>query len=388
MKVVLSTIGKFHTFDLARQLHTRGVLAGIFSGYPRFKLRNESLPRSLVHTFPWVHAPYMRMRHRERLGRRIVQDWEYLDRITLDAWVARRLPECDVFVGLSGSALKSGRQAKARGARYVCDRGSSHIRVQDQLLSEEHERWGLPYEGIDPRVIDREEAEYAEADCITVPSTFARHSFLSQGIEPAKVKLLPYGVDLSMFSPTAKPASDRFDVLFVGGMSLRKGLPYLLDAYRQLQHPAKSISFAGAASAELIELMRRQGRWPSDARLLGHVPQDQLKHLMSRSHVLVLASVEEGLALVQAQAMACGCVVVGTTNTGAEDLFTNGHEGYVLPIRDADAMARRLQQLADAPELREAMSLQALERVRGMGGWQEYGNEAVASYLEAIQCRR
>ena len=197
MKVAVSGIGKFHCFDLARQLHARGALAGIFSGYPRFKLRNEALPRALVHTFPWLHAPYMAMPQRERLGQRVVREWENLDRITLDSWVARNLPPCDVFVGLSSSALLSGRAAKRRGVRYICDRGSSHIRMQDKLLREEHERWGMPYTGIDPRVIDREEAEYAEADCITVPSTFALNSFICQGIPECKVRLLPYGVDLS-----------------------------------------------------------------------------------------------------------------------------------------------------------------------------------------------
>ena len=177
VKVVISAIGKFHCFDLARQLHERGTLRAIFSGYPRFKLRREGLPSTLVHTYPWLHAPYMGLPRLDLLGCGVVQAWEHLDRTTLDAWVARNLPPCDIFVGLSGSALRSGRLARTRGGRYICDRGSSHIRVQDQLLREEHERWSVPYEGIDPRVIEREEAEYAEADRITVPSTFALRSF-------------------------------------------------------------------------------------------------------------------------------------------------------------------------------------------------------------------
>ena len=59
MRVVLSTIGRFHTFDLARQLHKRDKLKSVFSGYPSFKLRNEGLPKDKVRTFPWLHAPFM-----------------------------------------------------------------------------------------------------------------------------------------------------------------------------------------------------------------------------------------------------------------------------------------------------------------------------------------
>jgi glycosyltransferase involved in cell wall biosynthesis len=94
---------------------------------------------------------------------------------------------------------------------------------------------------------------------------------------------------------------------------------------------------------------------------------------MSRSHVLVLPSVEEGLALVQGEAMACGCPVIATTATGCEDLFSDGVEGFIVPDRDTAALADRMQQLADDPALRESMSAAALERVKSLGGWDTFG---------------
>ena len=101
---------------------------------------------------------------------------------------------------------------------------------------------------------------------------------------------------------------------------------------------------------------------------------------MSRSHVMVLPSVEEGLALVQAQAMACGCPVIGTYNTGAEDLFSDGQEGYIVPIRE---LAERLQHLADHPEQRAKMGQRALAKVKSLGGWHQYG-EKVMSIFNSI----
>ena len=95
---------------------------------------------------------------------------------------------------------------------------------------------------------------------------------------------------------------------------------------------------------------------------------------MSTSHVLVLPSIEEGLALVQAQAMACGCPVICTTNTGGEDLFTDGTEGFILPIRDVATLTERMQELADDPARQEIMRAAALRRVQSIGGWTQYGD--------------
>jgi len=387
MKVVLSTLGKFHTFDLARQLYQRSALEAVFTGYPRFKLRHESLPAAKIHPYPWIHTPYMALAGRLTSGSALLSPWEWLDRVMLDRHVARQLPPCDVFVGLSSSALFSGRVARRRGARFVCDRGSTHIRVQDELLRAEHERWGVPFEGINPRIIEREEAEYEEADCITVPSSFNLRSFIAQGVSPQKLNRLPYGVDLDRFYPTQAPALGRFDILFAGAMSLRKGVPYLLQAYRELQHPAKSLSFAGAPDRDLIERMQHLGLWADDVRVLGHLDQAALRDAMSRSHVLVLPSIEEGLALVQAQAMACACPVIGTTHTGAEDIFTDGDQGYIVPAQDAHALANRLQLLADQPDLRQRLSQKALFAVRQAGGWRNYGDQAMALYQELAAMR-
>lgn len=380
MKIVLSTIGKFHTFDLARELQSHSALEAIYSGYPLFKLKDEALPDDKIRSFPWIHGPYMAWPGRERMGTRFNRGWEWLDRMVFDRYVARSLPPCEVFVGLSGSGLRTGRIAKQRGARYVCDRGSTHIRVQDALLKEEHRNWGLPFEGIAPSIIDREEQEYAEADCITVPSSFNVRSFVRQGVSPDKVRRLPYGVDLGRFHPAGQPSKNGFDVLYVGALSLRKGIPYLMQAFKRLDHPRKTLTLAGSHTPEFIAWLQGKGLWDERVRLLGHVPQPQLKEIMSASHVMVLPSIEEGLAMVQAQAMACACPVIATAHTGAEDLFTDGVEGFITPVRNAAALADRLQTLADDRALRDRMSAAALLRVQQAGGWRDYGVQALNLY--------
>jgi glycosyltransferase involved in cell wall biosynthesis len=243
----------------------------------------------------------------------------------------------------------------------------------------------MPFAGIDPRAIDREEAEYAEADIITVPSIFAYRSFVEQGIPAHKLRLLPYGVNVSRFQPVAEPAVGHFDILYVGAMSLQKGIQYLVQAYQKISHLNKSLTFVGAPSQEIIQMLKMRNLWPADAKVLGHVPQTELKTIMSRSHVLVLPSVQDGFGMVMAQAMACACPVIASRNTGGEDLFDDGDEGFIVPIRDVNALAERLQQLADKPEQRAAMGKRALARVQSLGGWSSYGEKAMAIYAEALQ---
>lgn len=384
MKVAISATSKFHSFDLAREMHGRGALAAIFTGYPRFKLRDEGLPPDLVQTFPYLHAPYMALSRFDWLGPKARNSLEYLDFATFDAHVASRLPGCDVFVGQSGSSLQSGREARRRGVRYICDRGPIHIRAQDKLLREEYERWDIPFAGIDPRIIEREEAEYAEADRITVASNFSLRSFIEQGVAPEKLRKVQYGVNLSQFHPAGSPDLARFDVLFVGAVSLQKGVPYLLQAFQRVQHPKKSLTFAGSLAHELVPALRRHGLRLDEGRIIGHVPKSELKYLISRSHVLVLPSVQDGFGLVLAEAMACGCVVIGTQNTGAPDLVTDARDGFVVPIRDCETLAERLQYLADQPKRRAELAEHGLQRVRLEGGWRNYGDQAMAVYRELL----
>jgi alpha-maltose-1-phosphate synthase len=196
--------------------------------------------------------------------------------------------------------------------------------------------------------------------------------------------VLPYGVNLSHFHKSAEPCAEHFDVLFAGGASLRKGVPYLLQAFKRLQHPRKRLWFAGSTPPEFIALMRSLGLWSDSFHVLGHLDRDTLRDRMSRSHVMVLPSVEEGLALVQAQALACGCPVIATENTGSPDLYTDGEAGFILPVRRADLILERLQQLVDDAALRDRLSAGALNTVQRIGGWHDYGDKAMAIYRSLV----
>ena len=157
--------------------------------------------------------------------------------------------------------------------------------------------------------------------------------FLEMGIPESKLCKIPYGVDMRRFSKVTDPATDCFDVLFVGQVSFRKGVPDLIDAFGLLKHRRKRLRLVGVMRPEMKRYLKRN-LLQGDVEFLG-ISQVQLKHIMSRSHVMVLPSIQDGFGLVLAQALACGCPVIGTRHTGAEDLFSDGNEGFIVPIRNS-----------------------------------------------------
>jgi starch synthase len=376
MRIVQAVFGVFHHFELARELERRGHLSKIYSTFPWQRLKREGLARNLVGTFPWIHTPEMLLRRAGVHNTWVLDQVSYANALAFDVWTSRQLRNKetpDVLIAISGACLQTGREVQQRGGLLICDRGSSHQRYQEQIVQQEYKRWGVTRPVTDIRDIVREEKIYEIADAITVPSSFAARSFIESGLPPEKIHRIPYGVRLESFSRIAEPPADRFEVLFAGSVGLRKGVPYLLEAFAKLRHPAKRLRVAGAMHPDMKSVLNRLPL--NQVEFLGAVPQQHLVELMSTSHVMVLPSLEEGLALVQGQALACGCPVLCSTNTGGEDLFTDGVEGFIVPIRDPQALADRMQQLADDPALQVRMSEAALQRVRSIGGWIAYGDQ-------------
>ncbi len=302
-----------------------------------------------------------------------------------DRWVAGRLGPTDVFHCISSFGVESHRAARERyGALTVCDRGSSHILYQDEVLRDEHARWRVAYHGIPASLIARELEEYETCDVICVPSAFARRSFLERGVPSDKIRRVPLGVDLQLFQPQPKEDSV-FRVIYVGHLSLQKGVQYLLSALCAPGMPKIEVWLVGAVADEVKSVL---GQYRGRYRYVGVVPRAKLSWYYSQASVFVLASINDGFGLVQAQAMACGLPVVATANTGAEDLFSPGVEGFVVPIRDPEAIRERVLHLYTHRDVREEMGRAALRRVRALGGWDTYGAQAVEAYRAAIDRQR
>lgn len=289
-----------------------------------------------------------------------------------------------MFVGWSSQCVESLERAKELGMVTFLERGSSHILWQERVLREERDRVGGLLELPAREIVERELAEYERTDHIVVPSKFAAATFCAHGVEKSRVLVNPYGVDLSLFAPSEgserASAGDVLRVIHVGRVSGQKGAHDLIEAIQRL--PNAELTLVGHAEDEIKPLLGRPR-----VNYVGPVPGTSLPRYYANADVFCLLSVQEGLALVLAQAMAMGLPVIGTPNTGIEELVTDGVEGFVVPVRDPDAAAARLAELAADRERGREMGRKARERVGAGFSWAAYGARAAKMYAEALERR-
>ena len=382
LRVSIATIARFHSFAMARQLARRGALSAIYTGLARRFVRNEDIDPACIRTFPWIQTP---IEAGQKLGlipplraRRLAP----LAHRALDRHVARDLPACHAYIALAGVGLESGRAAKARGIAYLCDRSSAHIVVQDRLLQAEHAQWDVPFAPVDPRTVERELGEYEQADAILVPSSIVARSFLDMGIPADRLYRLPLGVELNRFGRSVPRDSD-FCVLFVGQPGIRKGFPYLLQAFARAAIPGARLVVVGETQPETDLLLQRIP--VAGLEMTGPLDRADVVDRMSRASVLVLPSIEDGFGMVQMEAMACGCPVITSANAGCADFLLDGEDGLIVPAGDADALAAALLRLYEDRSLRAAISEAALQRVKSIGGWNRYGDALCDALIDVMK---
>jgi glycosyltransferase involved in cell wall biosynthesis len=240
-------------------------------------------------------------------------------------------------------ANESFRKVRALGGKTFLDAGNSHPDNFWKILSEEHSRWNCPYPPVPRFYIRRARAMLDETDYIIAPSEFVADSFLERGFDAERILRVPYGVDLSTFTSNLIPRekSRPFTLISTGSLSLRKGTPYLLEAFRMIRKtiPDARLLLSDLKSASILPILESYSDLPIEwAPSLGH---EDLARRLKSADLFILPSLEEGLVRTALEAMACGVPVILTPNTGSSDYVTEGVNGSVVPIRDAAAIAEK-----------------------------------------------
>jgi alpha-maltose-1-phosphate synthase len=363
---------RFHHFEVANELIRCGLLRKFVTGYPSWRVKQEILNPSLVRSVSGCSVPYMAMNRLRVLRGGKLHRWLEVQTLKYVGMLASRdWEEGDTVFAISGAGLETGRRALSAGGSYICDRGSTHIINADRVMKAEFAVWGQPYQGFPQEIVERELAEYEIATRIFVPTHFAKKTFLSHGVSSSKVCVLPYGVNTSRFKPISEPAKGSFNLLFVGQICLRKGIGYLLDAFRKADIRGKKLTLVGLLQDDGAAVIRKMGL-PNGVEIVGRVPQSELARYMSSAHLLVMPSVEEGLPLVMAQALSCGCPVLATEETGIAELG-EGPALMSVPSRNTDLLTQKLEQFNASPELQLERRHSALRVSETFCGWSGYG---------------
>ena len=209
-----------------------------------------------------------------------------------------------------------------------------------------------------------------------VLSNAAKQSLIQEGIPSDKIFINNCGVNLSQFVAIPKEDDGIFRVIYCGNTSLRKGVHYLLQAFTELRlKDAELLLIGSLPSSEFGKLI---GKYRSgNIRFMGMVAQSELHKIYAQGSVFMLPSIADGFGMVVPQAMACGLPVIVTENVGAADIVTEGVDGFIVPIRDVNAIKKRILRLYEQPELRKAMGSAALTKAKSELSWDRYGDRLV-----------
>ena len=344
---------------------------------PVARLLGRRLPREIpadsVRQIPLAAFAQLALR-RSPHGRKYQNGWtepdrRMIERVRQDGFASANA----LYTALINSDLDLVREAHACGVRTV----------HEVMIGPDVGRWLREEQALFPGIEDkllaeqvgagneRDACKYQLSDLILVPSEFVRRSVLALGGDPERIATVPYGLDRSWLDQVNEPLPGR--VLFVGSVGLRKGSHYLAAASRILarRRVACEVRVVGPYRPEMVSNASFKG--PTYA---GQVPRARVVAEFRKADVFVLPTLCEGMATAHLEAMACGVPVITTPNCGS--VVRDGVDGFIIPIRDAVAIADKVELLLTDRALRARMGRNARARAAEFT-WQRYGERLLGA---------
>lgn len=361
MKVILSHSGKQHSYNIAHQLMKFGALKiFITSSYIKW-LFLQRLLRLLKEDFfskrfliglggsyvnsNWrfeVKEFFLKKLHGINLRTKLAV---YERDKAFDKYVCNYIKkqDFDIFWGFQGSCLNSIVISNKLNKITICEQATIYYPFYSKIIQEEiqlNPEWEdsmlasfYPDDHLERLIVEPKIADY-----VFVASTFSKKSLLDEGINEAKVKVLPLGTDMSNIEvPSDRQKRKPLKVLFVGRVTQEKGIKYLLEA----------VKFLGD-SVELTIIGKIQGSGKALQEYNGYytyrafIKHEDLLNTYKDYDVLVNPSLFEGFGFVILEAMASGIPVIATYNSFGPEIIKDCENGFLVPIRDTDAIINSL----------------------------------------------
>lgn len=350
------------------------------STFGRRSLNSEAFNRLAVERgvlADWLAAAVSRTKRISPARRSALTDFLYESmRRSIRSASVGNLGAPNAVVAYAGFAAPVFAWAERNRSRRVLNYPIAHHRYHLALRNEEAElvpefacTWP-ELVGFTPQYMAELDAEINAADSVLVGSGFCARTFTACGVDTAKVHVIPYGVDLDIFSPSlANGRQADFGVIYAGQFSQRKGISYLLEGYRRFAGPGTALTLVGKPMGSMAPLEP----FASWFRHVPHLTRPDLAAEYCRHDVFVFPTLLEGMGLVVAEAMACGLPIITTAN-GPDELVRDGVDGFIVPQRDPAAIAEKLELLRADPELRRRMGASAALRAH--------------EFTWAVYCRR
>jgi glycosyltransferase involved in cell wall biosynthesis len=260
--------------------------------------------------------------------------------LVFDNEAARRLPPADHLIAFNGTALLQFRAAKrAHWESVSLVSATAHLSHLLRRHAQAYRQYPLERSWA-TRILRRNLSEYAQADRIYVSSSYTRESFIEAGISEDVLSTFPLTPD-PRYTPSGAPnATDTFDIVYVGGLTVDKGVPLLIDAVRRLGYPDIRLVLVGGWKTR--GMRRFIGEACARDSRISVCASDPLPRLRA-SRLYVHPAYSDGFSYAAAEALACGLPVVVSEDTGMKELIRPGVDGLIVPTGDLPALTEAIE---------------------------------------------
>lgn len=332
--------------------HVPGLVAAFWARH------RSDIPSTKVQSF-WFRSLVWRFTQASAQGRSAkYSSWVKTDREFAKALIPfLDKVDHDIFFGYSGASLEAIQHERDNGKRTILDQTDLARKGERILVEEEsrHQELSLGSEQAPEYFFERREKEWSEADVVMVNSAWCRDAMIEQGVPRKKIRIVPL-----CFTPkidVQRPKRQRvLRVLWLGNLTLLKGLAYALEAAHLLLNHSVEFTFAGQLSVRPSGL-----RFPPNARYVGKIPRSYVSRMYINHDVFLLPTLSDGFAITQVEAMAYGLPVITTQNCG--DVVEHGMSGFLIPAYSPEAIRDSIVALLDR-ELLDSMSIAARKRAK------------------------
>ena len=412
MKIVVSQIGAREHYAVPRALHQHGMLAALVTDWYGFgyESRNgesrkqklfqrfsvsafqhfagriraalaahaDGLPDDLVHAFP-VRSLFWKWRVRRLTAQgRSHEAYLHTDAAFAAAVARLNLPPHDAFFGYSYASLEMLVAEKKRGILTILDQIDPGA-AEFELVAEEMARFPQlagPPPMFPAAYYDRNRREWELADRIVVNSEWSRKALMKQGVPSHKLVVVPLAFEQNAenlkaetlksetlkhrntTTPKHRNTEAPLRVLFLAQVNVRKGIHYLMEAARMLEPERIRFDIVGRIGI----LPAAVASAPKNMTFHGPVSPREAPEWYCKADLFVLPTLSDGFAITQLEAMAHGLPVIATPCCG--QIVSDGVDGFVVPPRDAGALAGTIRRYFTEPDLLSAQWEAALAKSR------------------------
>ena len=346
MKIVFCVNGKFSAFDYCKYLNKKKFSLHLITTYPYFHLKKYGLKNSQITSFVWLEL-VKKINQKFFLDKGFLLIGNVIDNFThkmFDYLCSEKLKKLkfDKLIAFSGSSEKTLKFAKIVKAKSYLIRGSAHILSVKKILQSESKKCNATIQLPNKHLIRREINEYKLADKIIVHSNFAFNSFVKEGIIKNKVSILPLGVDKVLKSNFFKKEKTHKQILYLGQVSIRKGVHYLLKIFSSLNLKDVTLVIAGPVQKEMVHILKKYAV-NTNIKILGRVGHSEKINLFKNSNIFCLPTLEDGFAKVLLEAAEYGNYLLCSKFSAGPDIIDrNKNLGVIFDPRNEGEFIKKL----------------------------------------------